>query len=193
MSQLTFTRRLILKGSVVSIVGLHLSGCKVAETHLFQVTEKGQYFSAQELTLLNDIAELMLPPTDTAGAADANVAAVLDGMMISWASENIRKQFKRAIMAFDIAAQNLHKTSYEFLTYDKRLNVLIDFDTSAFKKPTSDQANSQDYRHLKELIFLIYYSSEEANDSYVAIPGEYFGDLTQNEYEALMSERQHGG
>ena len=190
MSQTFFTRRFLLQGSLVTIAALQLTGCHQAGSNLLQITTDGQFFSAHELTLLTDIAELMIPRTDTPGAADANVAAVLDGMMLSWAGADTRKQFQRALKIFEAEAQSRHQKPYSSLPLEQRLELLIDIDTKAFSK-TPNEA-SRDYRKLKELVFLIYYSSEEAGENFVPLPGEYYGDLSAEAYEALMSERAYG-
>ena len=190
MSQTFFTRRFLLQGSLVTIAALQLTGCHQAGSNLLQITTDGQFFSAHELTLLTDIAELMIPRTDTPGAADANVTAVLDGMMLSWAGEDTREQFQRALKIFETKAQSRYEKSYSSLLPKQRLELLINVDTKAFSK-TPDEA-SRDYRKLKELIFLIYYSSEEAGENFVPLPGEYYGDLSAEAYEALMSERAYG-
>ena len=174
----------------MSIAALQLTGCHQAGSNLLQVTTDGQFFSAHELTLLTDIAELMIPRTDTPGAADANVAAVLDGMMLSWAGADTREQFQRALKIFETEAQSRHEKPYSSLLPEKRLKLLIDIDKNAFSKNTNEA--SWDYRKLKELVFLIYYSSEEAGETYVPLPGEYYGNLTFEAHQALMSERAYG-
>lgn len=185
-----FSRRLFLEGIVVSVSALHFSACRLAETNLPKISTDGQFFSAHELTLLTDIAELMIPRTDTPGATDADVAAVLDGMMLSWAGQGTRQQLQRALKLFETEAQSRHEKPYSSLLPKQRLELLVDVDTKAFSK-TPDEA-SRDYRKLKELIFLIYYSSEEAGENFVPLPGEYHGNLTAEAYEALMSERAYG-
>ena len=186
-----FSRRLFLEGIVVSVSALHFSACRLAETNLPKISTDGQFFSAHELTLLTDIAELMIPRTDTPGATDADVAAVLDGMMLSWAGQGTRQQLQRALKLFETKAQGLHHKAYTSLFPEQRLELLVDIDTTAFSKHSNDAY--WDYRKLKELVFLVYYSSEEAGETYVPLPGEYYGNLTFEAYEALMSERAYGG
>lgn len=180
----------MLQGSVVTIAALQLSGCHQAQSSILQITTDGQFFSAHELTLLTDIAELMIPRTDTAGATDANVAAVLDAMMLSWAGQNTQKQFRRALKLYASKAQKIYNAPYTSLLPDQRLELLVDIDKTAFSKDPDDI--SQDYKRLKDLVFLIYYSSEEASESYVPLPGEYFGDLTEDAYKDLVEERSYG-
>ena len=179
-----------MKGSLVTIAALQLAGCHQANSHIFEITTNGQFFSAHELTLLTDIAELMIPRTETPGATDASVAAVLDGMMLSWAGQDTRKQFKRALKTLAKSAQQIHKKPYTSLRPKQRFELLSNIDKTAFSK-TPNEA-SKDYRKLKELVFLIYYSSEEAGENYVPLPGEYYGNLTFEAYEDLMHERAYG-
>ena len=191
MRQTYFTRRFLLQGSLVTIAALQLSGCHQAGSEIFEITSDGQFFSADELTRLTDIAELMIPRTDTPGATDAKVAAVLDGMMLSWASEETREHFQSALKTFETKALAVYKKTYTSLLAEQRLELLINMDEAAFSKNPDEDLRH--YKKLKELVFLIYYSSEEAGGHYVPLPGEYYGNLTAEAYEALVSERSYGG
>ncbi len=191
MKQTYFTRRFLLQGSLVTIAALQLTGCHQAGSKVFEITTDGQFFSADELTRLTDIAELMIPRTDTPGATDASVASVLDGMMQSWASKKTREQFQSALKTFETKALEVYKKPYTSLMAEQRLELLINMDEAAFSKNPDE--TSRDYKRLKELIFLIYYSSEEAGGNHVPLPGEYYGNLSAEAYEALVSERSYGG
>ncbi|MBJ7417548.1 MAG: gluconate 2-dehydrogenase subunit 3 family protein [Niveispirillum sp.] len=47
--------------------------------------QPGRFFNASEMALLADVAEIMIPATDTPGAMAANVHGVVDGLMLDWA------------------------------------------------------------------------------------------------------------
>jgi len=89
MSDHKFTRRIFLSGAVVTVTALSLTGCTEPKTQLVMIEKTGEFFRPEDLTLLNDIAEIMIPRTDTPGAMDAQVAAVIDAMMMTWAISEI--------------------------------------------------------------------------------------------------------
>lgn len=190
MKELKFTRRFMLGGSLVTVTALHLTGCAAPDTGFVEFDTNGQFFTAKELSHLNDIAETMIPRTDTPGAADAEVAAILDGMMITWAIELTRQQFRRAIKQVEILATQESGKAYASLMPGDRFALLDRSDQAAFSDAPPEWAS--DYKRLKDLIFRVFYSSEEAGADRVPVPGGYFGDLNLEAYEALQEERAYG-
>lgn len=190
MRKVKFTRRLVLGGTLVSVIAIPLIGCIDVKSQLENIEDDGQFFSAEELTVLNDVAELMIPATETPGAAQAQVAAVIDGLMMTWAIEPTRLQFRRMLATFETEAALRFETSYALLSPEKRFLLIESMDTSAF----SDVPDpfSEDYKRLKDLIFRVFYTSEEGSATHVPIPGAYHGNLTLHEYEALQAERSYG-
>ncbi len=180
----------MLGGALVTVTALHLTGCSAPDTGIVHFDTDGQFFKASELTRLNDIAEIMIPRTDTPGAADAEVAAVVDGLMLTWAIEPTRAQFKRALAALDANANANHGAFYTSLMPTERVALIEAIDTAAFSETPPDDA--EDYKRMKELIFRVFYTSEEGSADHVPIPGGYQGNLTLEEYEALMEERAYG-
>ncbi len=190
MSELKFTRRFMLGGALVTVTALHLTGCSAPDTGIVHFDTDGQFFTASELTRLNDVAEIMIPRTDTPGAADAEVAAVVDGLMLTWAIEPTRQQFRDMLAAFDAKAKSDFGKDYEKLLPEERLTLVEAIDTAAFSETPPESA--EDYKRLKDLVFRVFYTSEEASADHVPIPGGYYGNLTLEEYEALMDERAYG-
>lgn len=190
MSDLKFTRRFLLGGALVTVTALHLTGCSAPDTGLVHIDSDGQFFIASELTRLNDIAEIMIPRTETPGAADAEVAAVVDGLMLTWAIGPTREQFRRTLAAFDSKAQSEFGKGYDKLMPDERLALLEMVDAAVFSDTPPDDAD--DYKRLKELIFRVFYTSEAGSADHVPIPGGYHGNLSLEEYQALMEERAYG-
>ncbi len=154
---------------------------------LLEISDKGQFFNAADMTLLTDVAEIMIPKTGTPGATDAFVIPVLDAMMLTWAGKETKKQFRNIIEQINLFAKEMHKQQYVYLDHDKRRALIVELDSTAFKYPDTNLSTS--YRKLKKMIFHLYYTSEEANPDFVLIPGGYKGDLTKNE---LLKIQQRG-
>ena len=154
-------------------------------TKIHKVVDNGQFFKAQSLTVLVDVAEIMIPKTETPGATDANVAFVLDGLMLTWAGTNTKQQYTNIIEQIQSIAKVTYQNDYNKLSLLQRTQLIAELDKTAFANQKTDLSAS--YRHLKEMIFHVYYSSEEANPDFVLIPGGYRGDLTLTELEQIKA------
>lgn len=190
MKEKLITRRLFLQGAAITITVLALPGCFSADLELVKIDKNGEFFNHRELTIIADVAEIMIPRTDTPGAIDAQVAAVLDGLMITWASSQTKKWFKALITHFDALSQSEHNKPYDQISLDERRLLIQTLDENSFSQ--ASLTYSEAYKHLKYIVFRIYYTSEEASQSHVAIPGQYNGDLSLTQYNTLMKEHAHG-
>lgn len=183
MLEKTITRRIFI-GSTLCLVTAPLLGFEINQANQITVfKEQGQFFSALDMTLLNDIAEIMIPKTSTPGASDAHVALVLDGLMLTWASDKTKTQFKDALIQINALATNTYKKQYRELALKDRSLIIEQLDKSAFAN--KDTHISLCYRRLKELVFHIYYTSEQANPDFKLVPGGYNGNLTKTELEVV--------
>lgn len=143
--------------------------------------QPGRFFNAREMALLTDVAEIMIPATDTPGAAAANVPGVIDGLMLDWAVPATRVQFRQALADIDAKA-----APHGFMARPpaERAALLTSIDIAAFQgQGSADQA----YRRLKQLIWYAYFTSEGADPDYVAVPGQYRGDLARVEMKQLVA------
>lgn len=160
-SEINISRRVFI-GASAFLVTVPLIGCIFdAEKEILTAVEKGQYFSAEDMTLLIDVAEIMIPKTQTPGATDAHVIPVLDGLMLTWAGSETKKQYKYVIEQIESLAKNSFDASYRTLDKATRTTLISELDKTAFANKTTDLSKS--YRKLKEIIFHVYYTSEEAN------------------------------
>ena len=191
MNEHKFTRRIFLSGAVVTVTALKLSGCTAPKTQLVTIDQAGQFFGPIELTLLNDVAEIMIPRTTTPGAMDAEVVAVIDAMMLTWANGATQELFRDTLQNIEAIAKAKTNKPYSSLTLKQRQTLITEMDVAAFSETAPDHAMG--YKRLKDLIFQVFYSSEASNADYVPIPGQYRGNLTLSEYESLMEAHSYGG
>lgn len=189
MSAHKITRRVFLGTTAFVVSAPILARIPANESkNALQITlEPGQFFSADELTVLTDIAEIMIPKTETPGATDAQVIPVLDALMLTWAGTDTKAGFKALIEQLNQLAVDTFSSAYVKLSKGQRVNLLTELDKRAFAKRSTEL--SKNYRKLKETIFHIYYTSEEANPDYLLIPGSYKGCLSKDEYTKMVDER----
>jgi hypothetical protein len=181
----SISRRVFIGATMYLVTAPLLASTLNKAKKLLEIEQDGQFFTAQELTLLTDVAEIMIPRTDTVGAADAHVIPVLDGLMLTWAGSKTKLQFKTSIQQVSNLAKDTFQTDYLALPIEQRQQLIEQLDIAAFKNKKSDL--SSNYRRLKEMIFHVYYTSEEANPDFKLIPGSYHGDLTKQELAKLNS------
>lgn len=190
MDNAKFTRRVFIKGAALSVTALALKVHSMPGSNVLEVLQNGQYFDKQTLTLLSDIAEIMIPRTHTPGAIDAQVPAVIDGLMNTWASDTTKRWFEKVFDYINKQARAMHHTQYLKLTIEQRSEIIEQLDEQAFSKQAADI--SEAYRHLKYLVFRVYYTSQEADQPHVPIPGSYSGKLTLAQYDSMIKERAYG-
>lgn len=183
------TRREALQAIVLAIGGASaaaaFAGC-ASEPERTQVTmgSAGRFFSAGEMAILSDVAEIMIPETETLGASAANVHGFVDGMMADWASAATKDQFRRALALFDDFAGGPDAGRYLALPLKSRIERVSSVDATCFSSPNTPDAKA--YQRLKWLVFEGYWTSKEANPDYRLNPGVYRGDLTETEYRAML-------
>ena len=182
------TRRIFLKQSAYIVTTTSFLGTFSQVNALNLISSEGIFFMSDELTLLVDVAEMMIPRTSTPGATDANVMPVLDAMMATWAGKKTQKQFKELPIQINLIAQQTYQMPYLTLSPERRFALLETLDQDAFASP--ELALSQSYRHFKFIVFHIFYSSEEANPNYSMMPGGYRGCLSEEEFNRITKQKR---
>ncbi|MCF2947044.1 gluconate 2-dehydrogenase subunit 3 family protein [Paraglaciecola aquimarina] len=185
MQDLKISRRVFIGAAMYLVSAPIFASSLIKSNKLLKIETSGQFYSALELTVLTDVAEIMIPKTTTPGATDAHVVNILDGLMLTWAGAKTKLQFKTTIEQIQTLANDTHGTSYADLPLNLRQQLIEELDLAAFNnKQTTLSAN---YRRLKEMIFHIYYTSEQANPDFKLIPGSYHGNLSKQDLNKINS------
>lgn len=144
--------------------------------------------AAPLFNVLSAVADTLIPRTDTAGAVDARVPALLDGLLVNWASPQRRSEMTEALTKVDRIALAKEGKGFAALTPAQRTVLLKAHETEAMKvivrpgdggiKSMLSGPNYADpgYGKIKELIVLLYYLSEPALTqelTYVHAPGKW--------------------
>lgn len=179
---LLWTRReAILKTSAMlggaTLVGqaLMLAGCERRRTEA-PVAEKPRdgLFSDADLALLDEIAETILPETDTPGAKAAGVGPFIALMVTDTYSPEEQEIFMAGLATIDRKSQQAYGDIFVELAPAQRLGVAERLDRERF-----DAGEAMHYfRMLKELTVLGFFTSETAYNQvleYVETPGRYDG------------------
>ncbi|MEL6859553.1 MAG: gluconate 2-dehydrogenase subunit 3 family protein [Pseudomonadota bacterium] len=148
------------------------------------------HFSSAQGAILSDIADIMIPKTETVGAAETKVVLLLDQLMLSWAGEATKREVDAFIESLSQYVLATFQTDYLNLPKQDRQALLAEIDAASFSDEP-DRMPVKSYRRIKWLIFHMHYTSEAANPDFVLIPGQYAGDLSEAEYLALVAENRY--
>jgi len=151
-------RRSLLRGAIL-LVGGSLAGLPNVA---LAATADAKFFTPAEFKVLAEVAEIIIPRTDTPGAKDAGVPESFDALMANWASPAHKAQFRSLIQQFDAAGVLLGAAP--------RADVVRRIDAERL------MAGEPVYRKFKELILTLYYLSEAGATKelrYELIPGKW--------------------
>ena len=191
MSGTRLTRRLVLQASVFSAAGVVLAGCGPSDNFALDIETLSafSYFRTDQAGLLLDVANIMIPQTETVGAADTQTILYLDQLMQQWAGQATKLEVTAFIESLNAVALDRYEKVYLLLSAAERQAFLHEIDAANFADST-EAVPVKAYRRIKWLIFHIHYSSAAANPDFVLIPGQYRGDVSQAEYFALVEENR---
>lgn len=171
-----FTRREALQLSLTALsVGLGVTACS-RKTPVESI-DAGSFFNVEEMRQLAEVAEIIIPATDTAGARAANVHGFVDRMMLEWAVPQTQSAFRVLLGEFDASARERFGGSFMELSAERRVEVVAAMDSAAFERaPREESGRTSAFVRLKRLVFLGYYHSrigatEELQ--FQLVPGRY--------------------
>lgn len=160
-------RTAILMGGAVSapaIVGI-LKGCTAKPG----VDWTPEFFTQDQAYVVSEIAEIIIPKTDTPGAKDAGVPAFIEQMVSKAYSDENRDQFITALDEF-IKVSDFLKLSAE---------KQVDYVTTAHAQAIEANERPRPFiLTMKELTMLGFFTSEPGATQvlqYEAVPGRYNG------------------
>jgi len=169
-----------------------LSGCKNNNAG------NGITFSADDIALLDEVAETILPKTNTPGAKDAKVGEYMKVMVTDCYTAENQKTFYDGIKQLDDACDKMHKVGFMKATPEQRKSLLeaLDKEAKAFQKAKSEKekelrekANKEHdkkfdfapnhyFTMMKQLTLSGYFTSEVGATKalrYLAVPGKFDG------------------
>lgn len=168
----------ILMGGALSAstLSVMLDGCNPALRQ-----GKGTEFTDDEKNMVAEMADIIIPRTNTPGAKDAGVPAFIVMMMQECYPDKDQDAFHAGLTAFDRECRQKYGSSFLKLSPDKQAMAVKDLDKEVLgNKDGKEKANNDltFYRKLKELTLLGYFTSRPGATEtlrYVQIPGRYDG------------------
>lgn len=156
-----------------------LNGCTAKREAAWQPL----FLTKEQGTLVEQVAEIMIPRTDTPGAKDAGVPAFIDLLLKEVYAQEDRERYVSGLEAFDAAARAAHGQSFVKLNMDQQTALVRKFHNEALdaeraQTPASPGQNRPFILMTKELTLLGFFTSQPGATQvlqYIAVPGAYQG------------------
>jgi hypothetical protein len=151
-----------------------------------QANVKETGFSEQDLNLLNEIGEIILPRTDTPGAKDADVARMMAIIVADCYTSEQRQAFKQGMLTLQKRAQNEYNKDFQQLPTELGFKMLSSLDKEARIYNVKNGTVPHYFTLMKQLVMFTFFTSEIGATKvlrYVAVPGRYDGELPYKEGE----------
>ena len=162
---------LMLGGTIIG-AEFFLSGCKSDPEKI------NNLFNEDDLALLNEIGETILPKTATPGAKEANVGQFMALMVNDCYSPEEQKIFTNGLTTLNDRCKEKYGQDFRTINADQRTALLTVLDQEQKKEAKNNQHAVHYFRMMKELTLLGYFTSELGCTKamrYIPVPGKYIG------------------
>lgn len=168
---------LLLGGTIVG-AEMFLSGCTNAPEQ--NIGGAGTNFTNDDIAFLDQVAETILPRTDTPGAKDAKVGEFMARIVKDCYTEDEQKTFLEGMKKLNDASKAKNGRPFMESTPEQQHDLLVDLDKEqkAYTATKKEKDPAHYFRMMKELTLWGYFTSEPGATKalrYVAVPGRYEG------------------
>ena len=166
--------------SAPAIMGI-LKGCAAKPT----IDWTPVFLSADQGTLVSQVAEIIIPKTDTPGAKDVGVPGFIDQILKECYKKEDQDKFLNELKAFDDEAKKEYGDPFIELDAEKQAAFVKKVHDAAVKTDESGTPATRAFiLTLKELTMLGYFTSEPGATQvlqYNPVPGAYKGCIPVSE------------
>ena len=167
--------------SAPAIMGI-LNGCKATPELAF----KPVFLSEDMAGIVSEIAEIIIPKTDTPGAKDTGVPAFIDLMLKDCYVKEDQDRFIKGATDFDADAKATYGDSFISCDPEKQKELVFKYHSEAIAAMKSDTPPKERpfILMMKELTMLGFFTSEPGATQvlqYEAVPGTYRGCVPLSE------------
>lgn len=160
-----------------------MQGCKAAP----ELTYTPTFFTAEQGLLVAELAEVLIPKTNTPGAKDAGVPAFIDLILKEVYPQEKKDQFIAGLSAFNDEAKSAYGNDFISCTKEEQIALVKKYHEDALSK-NKDSGSFGWWRkgggekpfilEMKELTLLGFFTSEPGATQvlqYNPVPGPYKG------------------
>jgi Gluconate 2-dehydrogenase subunit 3 len=209
----------VLTGGAVIGGDVFLSGCKTKSTAAVNVfepfpwpklQEPPAFLKPEQLALLDEVGETIIPATDTPGAKAAEIGKFMNAIVADCYTEAEQAAFVKGIATLDEVCKKKYTKSFMEITPAQRHDLLVSLEKEAkayntardakekAQKDAAKKANtsfegapSHYYTMMKQLTLLGYFTSKPGMTQalrHQAVPGKYDGALAYNKGDKAWAE-----
>lgn len=160
----------LLGGTLVGGSAL-MSGCASRDAR-----PVGQLFTSADIALMDDIADTILPPTDTPGAKAAEVGAFMAVMVADTYTADEQARFRDGLARIDAECRAEHGVPFIDAAPAQRLSVAERLDREQHDAMQTPDTPAHYFRLFKELTLAGYFTSEIGYTQamrYIETPGRF--------------------
>lgn len=163
---------ILLGGTIIGSEVFMLSGCNSSTQAV------NDLFNLKDVKLLDEIAETIIPKTETPGAKDAKTGAFMAMMVKDCYVPEDQKIFVAGLKKIDDEAKKSYALKFMELDTNQRKQLLtkIDAEQKDYTQNKKKEEPTHYFRMMKELTMLGYFTSEEGGSKqlkYIEVPGRY--------------------
>ena len=166
-----------------ALIGM-LNGCKAVP----ELAYTPQFFTAEQALLVSELAEVLIPKTDTPGAKDAGVPAFIDDILKEIYPQTDKDRFIKGLAAFDEEAKKTYGESFAACKSEEKIALVKKHHEEALSNSSGGgsvgwwRAGSGGGKpfilEMKELTLLGFFTSQPGATQvlqYNQVPGPYKG------------------
>jgi len=171
----TLNRRSLLLGAVFLVGG---AAALTRFTRQPAGIDRESALTSDQFALLEQVADVIIPATDTPGAIDAGVPVFVRDLLEVWASPQTRAEITGVLDAIEKRSWAKHGASFLELPPERRLDLVREFDEEALSR------EDLPYGRFKYLVLVGYYHSEIGATQelrFELVPGAWRSCLPLNE------------
>jgi gluconate 2-dehydrogenase gamma chain len=130
----------------------------------------------EQAKLLDVVAELIIPATDTPGARDAGVPRFIDRAVADYYDKGQVEQLLGGLARMDADAQAAHGAAFVALAPEQQVGLLTTYDQQAGIARSSGQGHF--FTALEDMVTVGYFTSDPGATvalKYEPVPGAYHG------------------
>jgi hypothetical protein len=164
-----------------------LNGCKVDNSEDW----RPRFFTKEQANSIAEIAEHILPKTDTPGAKDVLVDRFMDKLIADCYEAEEQKKFLAGLTTFQKACKKLTGNTFEDCNHEQRDRFLTTQEEIPYRpamylwgNQIKKEGEVSFYHQIKGLTLFGYFSSEEVGENvlnYDPVPGKFIGCLPLSE------------
>lgn len=167
----------LLMGAAVSASALTgiLQGCKATPELLYTPV----FFTPDQARIVTEVAEIIIPKTDTPGAKDAGVPGFIDTMLKDCYKKEDQDRFLAGLTSFEEEAKKAYGDSFIYCKPEQQVEHVKKTHEAALKEMKENKEAKRPFILMaKELTLLGFFTSEPGATQvlqYIAVPGAYKG------------------